>query len=101
MDCSRPARFRTVVRHGGVADMNRARLERLEHTIAGSQCPDCAESERVIIIEQLVIVSPGDGLAPPTPEKPSPQRCPRCGRDWSSQPRIVEAICLDWTECKF
>jgi hypothetical protein len=80
--------------------MNRGRLDRLEKTLASSQCPDCSGWERVVLVERLMIVAPGDAPPLPTSEPPSPERCPRCGRDWSSQPRIVEEIRLDWMECQ-
>jgi hypothetical protein len=77
--------------------MNRIRLARLEQAIAGSECPVCTEP--LVIVERLAIVAPGDALEPPASEPPPPGRCPRCGRDWSSCPRIVEEIRLDFAEC--
>jgi hypothetical protein len=78
--------------------MNRNRLQRLERAIAGG-CPACAEWEHVVLVERLVIVSPGDVLEPLAPQSPPPQRCPRCGCDWSSRPRIVQEIRLEYAEC--
>jgi hypothetical protein len=79
--------------------VSRSRVTRLEKMF-GTHCPDCAErAEPLTLIEQIVIVRPGDPPLPPAPEPPpSPERCPRCGRDWSYEPRIIEQIILDWSE---
>ncbi len=79
--------------------MNRGRLDRLEKTMANSQCPDCAGWDRVVLVERLMIVAPGDVPAPLTSEPPPPpERCPRCGRDWSQEQRIVAEIRLERAE---
>jgi hypothetical protein len=77
--------------------MNHSRLQRLERAMVDSECPTCAEP--LILVEQIVICRVGDALEPPTPPSPLPGRCPRCGCDWSSRPRIVTAIRLEHAEC--
>ncbi len=80
--------------------IHRDRLDRLEKALTGDSCPDCAAMrEPVVLVEQLVIVTASDAPLPPIPEPtPPPERCPRCGRDWSQEQRIVAEIRLERTE---
>jgi hypothetical protein len=79
--------------------MSRARLDRLEKKLAGDRCPECVDWERLTLVEKLMIVKVGDPPPPPIPEPPPPpDHCHRCGRDLSSQERIVEAIIVDLSE---
>jgi hypothetical protein len=77
--------------------MNRSRLARLEQRIAGSDCPACMEP--LVIVERIAIVRCGDVLEPVAPPSPPLGRCPRCGSDWTSRPRIVSSVQLDFSEC--